>query len=631
MSDTSAYDANTGYALRKIPSGYPYSARLGDEILSSDSNPRAWEQSLQYTMTVDSSNALLVMKFACVLQYASDHTAKMEPRFRVTLFDSNGDTIPDCSNYDVYASNGNVEGFNTYTPTSSVPGKNEPIKWRDWTTVGANLLNYLGKTITIEFMTADCTGKYHFGYAYFVAESHPMYITVNYCAGDAVAKLTAPEGFNSYSWKDNNGNVIDTAQILVLSAPKEGDTYSCTMVSATGCTITLQSTIAKYVINSDFSSYMLDCVSNTVQFTNQSSTSHGELEYQWDFGDSVTSSQQNPQHTFSTSGMHTTTLILTNPPSTCTDTLTKVVESFSPPLVGIDGDSTYCPNETYYLKAHGAYKYIWNTGVTADSIEVGAPGGTYWMIGYSSTGCVSDTNYLMVTEEPDWVFVSESDTSFCEKSNSTLLVSGAVNYLWNTGDTTNSIVVTTPGTYQVTGANKRGCKKNFTYHVVEYQLPDVDFTYSPSVLNTKHNLLACSVPDVATTSYAWTLGDGLSASGASVEHVYSISPEISSYTISLKATTEHDCVDSTSKTIDVVPFVPNVFSPNGDGINDVFMAGYSLQIFDRNGLELYNGTNGWEGKYNGEKLNPDTYFYVVQYTNKNGDVKTLKGYITLVK
>ena len=77
ITDTTAYDANTGNALRKVPSGYRYSARLGDEIISSDSNPRCWEQSLRYTMTIDSTNALLIMKFALVLQYASDHTAKM--------------------------------------------------------------------------------------------------------------------------------------------------------------------------------------------------------------------------------------------------------------------------------------------------------------------------------------------------------------------------------------------------------------------------------------------------------------------------------------------------------------------------------------------------------------------------
>jgi hypothetical protein len=91
----------------------------------------------------------------------------------------------------------------TYTPT----GSNVPVKWRDWTTVGANLLKYMGQTITVEFMAADCTGRYHYGYAYFVAACHPLYIAVKYCAGDSIAKLTAPQGFETYRWTDSKGTV----------------------------------------------------------------------------------------------------------------------------------------------------------------------------------------------------------------------------------------------------------------------------------------------------------------------------------------------------------------------------------------------------------------------------------------
>jgi hypothetical protein len=62
MSDITEYDANTGYALKTIPPGYRYSARLGDVIIRSvDAKPRGWEQSLRYTMTIDSNNALLVI------------------------------------------------------------------------------------------------------------------------------------------------------------------------------------------------------------------------------------------------------------------------------------------------------------------------------------------------------------------------------------------------------------------------------------------------------------------------------------------------------------------------------------------------------------------------------------------
>lgn len=632
MSDTTAYDANTGYALRKIPSGYKYSARLGDEIVNSDGNPRGWEQSLRYTMKIDSSNALLIIKFACVLQYASDHTALMEPRFRFNILDKSGNVISDCSNYDVYSSNSYVKGFNTYTPSNSTGmGPVSPVKWRDWTTVGANLSKYIGQTITIEFMAADCTGRYHYGYAYFLAECHPLIITVKYCSGDSVAKLTAPDGFETYQWTNGSGVVVDTSRILTLTRPNEGETYYCTMLSATGCTVTLQSTIAKYMPKADFTSYMIDCKSNTVQFTNLSTGTHGTLQYKWDFGDSVTSTEKNPRHTFKTSGLHPMMLTLKNSPSTCVDTLWKVVESFSPPLVGIKGDSTYCPNLGIYLKAYGAYKYDWSTGSNADSIEVKAPGGKFWMVGHSSTGCVSDTIKKTVTEEPDWEFTSDSDTTLCKGQSVVLSVSGAYRYLWNNGDTVSTLNTSKAGTYSVTGSNKRGCLKEKTFNVIEYPIPKVDFSISAYTINTRHNQISCSVPQEADVNYIWKISDGFTETSSSFQHSFYVTNEILQYKIFLKATSIYDCADSSYKIIDVTPFVPNVFSPNNDGVNDVFMPSLDMKVFDRNGSILYNGNTGWDGKYNGKSLDPDTYFYLIRYKDRNQQEKTIKGYVTLIK
>lgn len=627
MTDTTAYDENTGNQLKLVPSGYTYSARLGDAITDDDTNPRCWEQSLSYSMTVDSSNSLLIMKFACVLQYADDHTALMEPRFRVTLFDENGDTIPDCANYDVYSSNSSVKGFQSYTPS----GATDPVKWRDWTTVGANLLPYMGKKITIEFMSADCTGRYHYGYAYFVAQCHPMSIAVKYCAGDTAAVLTAPEGFETYNWTDSTGVLIDTARVLEVEDPAEGSVYSCTMTSATGCTVTLDATIIRYEITADFSSYMLDCASNEVQFLNTSTTTHGYLTYEWDFGDSITLTNKNPQYKFATSGMHTVALYIKNPPSECTKTLIKEVESFSPPLVGIGGDSTYCPGLSVTLNAYGAYLYEWSTGSTLDSIVVSSPGGTFWMVGHSSTGCVSDTIYKTITEEPDWNFSVDGPTELCKNDSTLLTAEGAVKYLWNTGDTTNTVKISDTDTYTVTGSNARGCKKTISLDVTVHSLPDVDFTLSTSTVDVRHNEITCTVSPESGTQYSWDMGDGLTETGVEAVHSYSMQTSVLDYTITLTATSIYACVDSSSQTIDVVPFIPNVFTPNGDGINDLFLSGMETIVFDRNGVIVFKGTEGWDGNYNGTPLSPDTYFYLVTYIDKTGQEKKIKGYITLTR
>jgi gliding motility-associated-like protein len=626
ISNTSAYDANTGSALKEVPSGYSYSAKLGDVTKTTDSNPRCWEQSLRYTMTVDSSNALLIMKFACVLEYASDHTALMEPRFKVTLYDSTGTKISDCANYDVYSSSGTVKGFQTYTPS----GSSNPVKWRDWTTVGANLLPYLGQTITIEFMSADCTGRFHFGYAYFVAGCQSMSITVKYCSSDIVATLTAPEGFESYSWTNSSGTVVGSAQTLQLTSPAEGAVYTCSMTSATGCTVSLQATVVKYTPKAGFS-YALDCNTGTVQFTNTSTTNHGTLGYEWDFGDGSSSSEKNPTHTYTTSGKtYTVKLKITDSPSSCTDSTTTTVESFAKTLVGISGDSVYCPNDSITLKAYGAASYKWSTGSTADSITV-STAGKYWLIGYSTNGCISDTIYKTISQAPGWSLTSGGDSTFCQGLSSVLSVSGASSYLWNTGATTNTITVTTSGTYTVTGTSIYGCPLSKTFHITVYPLPNADFTLSTTTINTKHHEVTGSIAAESNVDYLWDLGDSTTATGTNFSHTYAISNSVLAYIVSLTATNQYGCSTVTTQTIDMVPFIPNVFSPNNDGVNDLFMPDLNLQIFDRNGLLLYKGSSGWDGTYNGKKVNPDTYFYLIKYTNSKNEVQTKKGYITLVK
>jgi gliding motility-associated-like protein len=168
-------------------------------------------------------------------------------------------------------------------------------------------------------------------------------------------------------------------------------------------------------------------------------------------------------------------------------------------------------------------------------------------------------------------------------------------------------------------------------NVVEYPLPLVDFTMSASLLDKRHNQLTCSIPIQSETHYLWDLGDGTTGAGASIQHTYSVSNGILEYLVSLSATSKYGCVANASKNIDVVPFIPNVFSPNGDGINDVFMPEIDLQIFDRSGVIFYNGTAGWDGRYNGKLVDQDTYFYLIHYTDKSQQVQTRKGYITLVR
>ena len=80
-------------------------------------------------------------------------------------------------------------------------------------------------------------------------------------------------------------------------------------------------------------------------------------------------------------------------------------------------------------------------------------------------------------------------------------------------------------------------------------------------------------------------------------------------------------------------FVPQVFTPNGDGKNDVFMKDHKLIIFDRLGIKIFEGDDGWDGTYkDGKPAPPDTYFYLLFYEDENLNTEgRKKGYITLVR
>jgi gliding motility-associated-like protein len=79
-------------------------------------------------------------------------------------------------------------------------------------------------------------------------------------------------------------------------------------------------------------------------------------------------------------------------------------------------------------------------------------------------------------------------------------------------------------------------------------------------------------------------------------------------------------------------FIPQAFTPNGDGKNDVFMKGRRLVIFDRLGLKIFEGDDGWDGRrLDGTPAPPDTYFYLIYYEDEKLMTKNKKGYITLIR
>jgi len=101
--------------------------------------------------------------------------------------------------------------------------------------------------------------------------------------------------------------------------------------------------------------------------------------------------------------------------------------------------------------------------------------------------------------------------------------------------------------------------------------------------------------------------------------------------ITVNASNQNGCIETVSLTVDCNSELPNAFTPDGDGINDVFGRNYELKVFDRWGLQLYTGQDGWDGTYRGKMMSPATYFYKVTITNSDGSKTEKTGAVTLVK
>ena len=301
------------------------------------------------------------------------------------------------------------------------------------------------------------------------------------------------------------------------------------------------------------------------------------------------------------------------------------------PVISLAGYKTYCPAKSTTLKCIGAKHFKWSTGELKDSIVISSPGGNYWVVGLSAGGCVSDTLFFSVNEEPDWDFYIVGQTEFCKKDSTTIYALGSNTYEWDNGSKNDHMIIKQAGNYTVKAMNIRGCGKSLSFTVTENDLPKCIFEVSSTELNNKQSILNCKTVPEENTEYEWNFGDGSTATGASVSHSYHIDNSVNEYIVSLKAKNIKRCTNTTSLSIDVVPYVPNVFTPNNDGKNDLFLPNLEILIIDRMGIEIYSGKEGWNGKYNGVPVPSDTYFYYLRFLDKNGQIRTKKGYVTLIR
>jgi len=213
-------------------------------------------------------------------------------------------------------------------------------------------------------------------------------------------------------------------------------------------------------------------------------------------------------------------------------------------------------------------------------------------------------------------------------------------YNWSTGGNGAGVSGLVIGDYNVTVTDNNGCTTTDTFTIGQ---PNEIFITIPSSYDVLLGESVRLTPDYDSTnifSFVWEPGNYLT--NAFVPKPNATPFETITYTVTISDTNQ--CETSATTTVfvkdSIVFFAPNIFSPNGDGINDVFyvhanaVKDFYMIIYNRWGEKVFEANDmraGWNGTRNGVELEPDVYVYHIQFTFLNYTQEKKKGSITLVR
>jgi gliding motility-associated-like protein len=346
------------------------------------------------------------------------------------------------------------------------------------------------------------------------------------------------------------------------------------------------------------------------------------------------------------------------------DTMELVVNPL--PVVTISTpDSILCAGETAVLTANGAVNYQWTNGPSTQVYSfIPTVTADYEVVGYDINGC-TDTADITVIVNPLPIPLFSSDMNFggCLPFSPTFTDQTGVNgngpasasVLWDfgngsTSNQTGSVmnIYDNYGCYDITltSTTSEGCSAtltqqdyvcvneiiaSFTPDVTEQLISDPCFEFTNNSVNA--------------TSFQWFFGDGEESDFVSTNHCFD---SIGCYPVTLVAYTQDGCTDSVVQVVcikdQLIIYVPNAFTPDGDGLNEVFLpiltAGYKpgtyeLNIYNRWGERIFSTqeeNTGWDGTYLGNQVQIGTYTYTIKLKDSmSNKVYTFDGRISLIR
>jgi gliding motility-associated-like protein len=408
---------------------------------------------------------------------------------------------------------------------------------------------------------------------------------------------------------------------------------------------------------------LLGCAAYTVQLQNTSPPSDA---YYWVFGNGDTSTVYSPTVTYTDPGTYVINLYVTDSICLLTDTATITINVLEPIVLSVSNDTLTCTPSPMVFTADSdgtATSFIWssndqftdtlNVSVSDSTLTVTPDQTTTYYVQVSNGAC-SEIDSVTVTIVSGDLSIVGPDT-LCLGNSGTLTAAIQVagltfDYDWSpmsvlTTTSQDNVVTAHPTTttwIYCTATASNGCEATDSILISVGSLGGtVAATATPEVVVPGETTQLNATPSGLT--YQWSPATGLNNS--TLQNPVATVDETTTYTVTAS---NAFCSQSASVQVKVLSvlcdrtfvYVPNAFSPNGDGENEVLYVRSAIaskilfRVFDRWGEMVFETTDmnsGWDGTFRGKLIDPDTYDYYLEADCYGGEKAIIKGNITLIR
>lgn len=441
------------------------------------------------------------------------------------------------------------------------------------------------------------------------------------CGGDTIV-LYANDEFFQYDW---TGGSNDDSLVVTT-----GGTYVLNVLDGFGCpgTDTVEITDVSPVINIPNQSI---CDGETATLDAGTWDS-----YNWSTG------QQTQTITTDTAGTYALTVTDANG---CEgyDTVTVTVNP-TPTVALTAATDSICPGDNLVLTATGGYDdYIWSdTSGSGETLTI-TTGGTYSVTVVDDNNCTATTSITIGSYAG--VSFTLADIDLCPGEADTIAgPAGYAGYLWSDGSTGQNLAVTDAGVYYLTATDDNGCT-GIDSSVVSSVGVDLNAEAVPAEINVGETATVSVVVSNGSGnySYSWTPDSTIVSGADSAEATVNPAADATYYITVTDLTTGCSATDSVTVVVfDETRYVfPKAFSPNGDGVNDLFqmlsvgdVELVEFRIYSRWGTLVHDIPAPWDGTYENTEQPMGTYVYkaVINITTAAGTTtETVQGGFTLVR